>query len=103
MLWNDIAYPPGPELPALMAHYYAAVPDGVVNDRWSQPGEDGALTPSHYDFRTPEYAQYSETIAPGSAARWRRCCHKAWALTSVANSKARCGRDGCVTALRVEW
>ena len=60
VLWNDIAYPPGPELPALMAHYYAAVPDGVVNDRWSQPGEDGALTPSHYDFRTPEYAQYSE-------------------------------------------
>ena len=38
VLWNDIAYPPGPELPTLFADYYNAIPDGVVNDRWAQPG-----------------------------------------------------------------
>ncbi len=60
VLWNDIAYPPGSELPALMADYYATVPDGVVNDRWSQPGEEGFPAPGHFDFRTPEYSQYSQ-------------------------------------------
>lgn len=35
VLWNDISWPtrPGP-LYRLFADYYAAVPDGVVNDRW---------------------------------------------------------------------
>lgn len=63
VLWNDIAYPPGPELPALMAHYYSVVPDGVVNDRWAQPGEPGFPAAGHYDFQTPEYAQYAEIRA----------------------------------------
>ncbi|MCX6432071.1 MAG: alpha-L-fucosidase [Actinobacteria bacterium] len=85
VLWNDIAWPPGGDLAELFAHYYNVVPDGVVNDRWLQPGghrgpvsdalarsagriiqlmwhhipeQEKSLTfpTSHwYDFRTPEY------------------------------------------------
>ena len=87
VLWNDIAMPAAVDLDALFAHYYAAVPDGVVNDRWAQgrvdvPGVASALRaiswsiekawpvipsrykslefsvrPPHHDFTTPEYAQ----------------------------------------------
>src|SRR5215472_9483455 len=35
VLWNDIGWPDGEALPQLFAEYYAAVPDGVVNDRWA--------------------------------------------------------------------
>ncbi len=34
VLWNDIAWPDQAEASAVMAGYYDAVPDGVVNDRW---------------------------------------------------------------------
>lgn len=34
VLWNDIAWPDKRDVPDLFADYYAAVPDGVVNDRW---------------------------------------------------------------------
>ena len=35
VLWNDIAWPSeGKHLWPLLTEYYAAVPDGVVNDRW---------------------------------------------------------------------
>ena len=35
VLWNDIAWPDeAKQLWPLFAEYYAAVPDGVVNDRW---------------------------------------------------------------------
>jgi alpha-L-fucosidase len=35
VLWNDIAWPTGLEpMLRLMADYYEAVPEGVVNDRW---------------------------------------------------------------------
>src|SRR5690606_23910610 len=34
VLWNDIAWPSEDNLQALLVDYYAAVPDGVVNDRW---------------------------------------------------------------------
>ncbi len=34
VLWNDIAWPDKRDVPQLFADYYAAVPDGVVNDRW---------------------------------------------------------------------
>ncbi len=39
VLWNDISWPTGsgPML-QLMEDYYAAVPDGVVNDRWMHRG-----------------------------------------------------------------
>lgn len=88
VLWNDICWPTDSDLPALFAEYYNTVPDGVINDRWAQPPEyrgrmyealaraGGAvvqrcwpLIPQrfksltfpaehHYDFRTPEYAQF---------------------------------------------
>lgn len=55
ILWNDIASPPSSDPEALFREYYAAVPDGVVNDRWgeSQPG-------IHHDFTTAEFQ-----VAPG--------------------------------------
>ncbi len=34
VLWADIGYPSSGRLPALLEHYFTAVPDGVVNDRW---------------------------------------------------------------------
>ncbi len=94
VLWNDIGWPAASDLPALFAHYYDAVPEGVVNDRWLQATRRGAaqdaavraagwavqrawpLVPARYkqltfpgaghaDFRTPEYA----TGAPGGG-KW---------------------------------
>lgn len=81
VLWNDIAWPDGRDLPDLFADYYAAVPDGVVNDRWlgdtgffdglrdpagrarfnaavkaRPPGHESRPPKHHYDFRTVEYA-----------------------------------------------
>lgn len=88
MLWNDICWPAGGDLPELFAEYYNAVPDGVINDRWIEPtGHRGMVSdafarmggllvqrfwsfiPSghksltfpanhHYDIRTPEYAKF---------------------------------------------
>ncbi|MGI9124377.1 MAG: alpha-L-fucosidase [Mycobacterium sp.] len=90
VLWNDICWPAGGDLPALFADYYNAVPEGVVNDRWIEPPQHRgpvadtaaraggillqrfwSLIPEryksltfpadhHYDFRTPEYAQFDE-------------------------------------------
>ncbi len=40
ILWNDIAYPAHGGYLRLLADYYEAVPDGLVNDRWMQTGED---------------------------------------------------------------
>lgn len=86
VLWNDIAWPDEARLPRLFADYYAAVPEGVVNDRWmgnvglmtalrdpqirksfnasikariaSAPdGELQSPPPPHCDFRTVEYAK----------------------------------------------
>jgi alpha-L-fucosidase len=37
VLWNDICWPAGGDLPALFADYYNTVPDGVINDRWIEP------------------------------------------------------------------
>lgn len=38
VLWNDISWPTDQKaLNALFADYYAAMPDGVVNDRWTTP------------------------------------------------------------------
>ena len=85
VLWNDIAWPTDPRLPELFAYYYNAVEEGVINDRWKEPGLPrnrltdaivrgaGAVVqgmwrfipdaqkrltfapPKHCDFRTPEY------------------------------------------------
>jgi alpha-L-fucosidase len=96
VLWNDIGWPTDPRLPALLAHYYNAVPEGVVNDRWKEPGlppnaatdalvrAAGAVVqalwrflpegrkhltfanPKHSDFRTPEY----DVPRTASARKW---------------------------------
>lgn len=34
ILWSDIGYPQDERLPQLFADYYAAVPEGMVDDRW---------------------------------------------------------------------
>jgi len=36
VLWNDISFPHEADLAAVFAHFYNTVPDGVINDRWSQ-------------------------------------------------------------------
>ena len=54
VMWNDIGYPREADLVQLFADYYAAVPDGVVNDRFvfgRQP---------HLDFNTPEYSAIAD-------------------------------------------
>lgn len=35
ILWNDIGWPGGGDLPAVLAHYYNSVTDGAINDRWT--------------------------------------------------------------------
>jgi alpha-L-fucosidase len=83
VLWNDIAWPSKAGVPQLFADYYAAVPDGVLNDRWfaedtfftslrdpaarksfnemmkariaAADGPQEGPTPPHCDFRTVEY------------------------------------------------
>lgn len=90
LLWNDIAYPAAANLAKLFAFYYRRVPEGVVNDRWTQfrlpPGRlrrallfalirgvslAWPLLPAsrrrlqlqarwHHDFTTPEYEVYEE-------------------------------------------
>jgi alpha-L-fucosidase len=85
VLWNDIAWPDKEMLPDLFSDYYAAVPDGVVNDRWlaeralfdgladpafrasfnarlKKAAEAGGEVssggkPPHCDFRTAEYTE----------------------------------------------
>ncbi len=90
VLWNDICWPAGGDLPALFADYYNMVPDGIVNDRWVEPPQHRSsvsdtlaraggllvqrfwsLIPErhksltfpadhHYDIRTPEYARFED-------------------------------------------
>ncbi len=58
VLWNDITYPPGADVLRLFADYYDAVPDGVVNDRFTiLPG----LT--HHDYTTPEFTVLTDISA----------------------------------------
>ena len=88
VLWNDIAWPTEPaRLWTLFEDYYAAVPDGVVNDRWMpwnpvlgvtrtrlgrrvvdagarrQATKDAGIVPPkppHFDVRTPEYVVFPD-------------------------------------------
>jgi alpha-L-fucosidase len=36
LMWNDMGWPAESDPNELIAHYYDMVPDGVVNDRWTQ-------------------------------------------------------------------
>ncbi|HEY5335282.1 MAG TPA: alpha-L-fucosidase [Mycobacteriales bacterium] len=86
VLWNDISWPaPAPRLAGLLAEYYEAVPDGVINDRfmpWSLLWEAAKTRPARalldrassrgatadkglippkppmFDVRTPEYTVF---------------------------------------------
>ena len=65
VLWNDIAYPAAANLPELFAHYYNAVPEGVINDRFTQqfeidPATSGFVNHGHFDFKTPEYTSFDK-------------------------------------------
>lgn len=89
ILWSDIGYPPKGRLFEILATFYNATPEGVVNDRWIRvPGlarkflrskvgrkivnffvrravqKEGISTPTPavYDFTTPEYATLPETV-----------------------------------------
>jgi alpha-L-fucosidase len=65
-LWNDIAWPLHLDPNELFAHYYAAVPDGVVNDRYNMIAvAQGTL---HADFRTPEYSTKADPTR-----KWEVC------------------------------
>jgi alpha-L-fucosidase len=50
ILWNDIGYPSDAAALELFADYYNAVPDGVVNDRFSVLAGQ-----THHDYVTPEF------------------------------------------------
>jgi alpha-L-fucosidase len=60
VLWNDIAWPETGRPLQVMADYYNAIPDGVVDDRFSVP---------HSDFTSPEYQNVSEI----EAKKWEEC------------------------------
>jgi alpha-L-fucosidase len=94
VLWNDVAWPsPAADLWSLFTDYYAAVPDGVVNDRWlpwspllastswgpvrrlvdagsrRAAAKAGGLVPPpprHFDVRTPEYTR----LPAGDRSAW---------------------------------
>ena len=84
-LWNDIAYPAAANLPELFADYYNAIPEGAINDRFTQgrlpagpvnPEQllaeavaHGPPAPPHFDFRTPEYAVFDEI----KQEKWESC------------------------------
>jgi alpha-L-fucosidase len=89
VLWNDIGWPTGKQaLWRLVADYYAAVPEGVINDRWMHrtrwlallrirplrtlldrllrrrlargEGMASPPPPTVWDYRTPEYAAFPD-------------------------------------------
>jgi alpha-L-fucosidase len=60
LLWNDIDYPKSGHPLEIMAEYYNAVPDGVINDRFGI---------KHSDFTSPEY----QTLDRISANKWEEC------------------------------
>jgi alpha-L-fucosidase len=60
VLWNDIDYPKSGHPLEIMAEYYNAVPDGVIDDRFGV---------KHSDFQSPEY----ETLDKISPTKWEEC------------------------------
>ncbi|MCB0132117.1 MAG: alpha-L-fucosidase, partial [Caldilineaceae bacterium] len=60
------------DLNELFADYYNQLPDGLVNNRFTQRFELRAgniVSTNHCDFETPEYASFSEI----SAKKWESC------------------------------
>ncbi len=54
ILWNDIDWPRSGDALKVMADYYNAIPDGVVDDRFGV---------AHSDFQSPEYQKFDEIRA----------------------------------------
>ncbi len=71
ILWNDISYPPNTDLHELFAYFYNKFPDGVVNDRFSQPMTKERKFPRirHKDFVTPEYKTFKQI----KKQKWEKC------------------------------
>lgn len=60
VLWNDIDYPKSGHPLQIMAEYYNAFPDGVIDDRFGV---------KHSDFKSPEY----ESMDKISPTKWEEC------------------------------
>ena len=75
VLWNDIAWPADADELKLFADYYNANADGVVDDRFRPRRGRRYGDPTHWDFRTPEYA----TLAQIPEHRWE--CVRALGLS----------------------
>ena len=60
VLWNDIDWPKSGKALKVMADYYNAVPDGVIDDRFGV---------AHSDFTSPEYAKLDQI----SKKKWEEC------------------------------
>ncbi len=72
VLWNDIAYPAETDLNVLFAEYFNQIPEGIVNNRFTQKfqiGEGGIISDNHHDFQTPEYTSFSEI----RDKKWESC------------------------------
>lgn len=77
IMWNDIGYPQAADLGELFAYYYNNVPEGLINDRFTQardqtPKAGEPLSPPrgpHYDYITPEYATFDDI----QEQKWE-CC-----------------------------
>jgi alpha-L-fucosidase len=60
VLWDDIDYPKSGHPLEIMAEYYNAIPDGVIDDRFGV---------KHSDYTSPEY----QTLDKISATKWEEC------------------------------
>jgi alpha-L-fucosidase len=60
VLWNDIDWPKSGDALGIMADYYNAVPDGVIDDRFGV---------KHSDFTSPEYKKVDEI----QTKKWEEC------------------------------
>jgi alpha-L-fucosidase len=60
VLWNDIDWPKSGQALKVMADYYNAIPDGVIDDRFGV---------KHSDFTSPEYQKVDEI----RATKWEEC------------------------------
>jgi alpha-L-fucosidase len=67
VLWNDIGYPAAGDLERLFDDYYAAVPDGVVNNRFDWMAQSSGAR--HCDFTTPEYSTTGDPHRKWEATR----------------------------------
>ena len=67
LLWGDIGSPADLDLDALFADYYAAVPEGVVNNRFDWFAQTAGAR--HTDFVTPEYSTKGDATRKWEATR----------------------------------